>query len=275
MMAVSCLLCASMVPVSAQTQPAPKPFTKDDVVKLLTGNVPVKRLEALVRQRGIDFQLTPELESQLRTAGADDGLIATLKQSGPKAVSVPPPSATLVVNSSVGGARVYVDDVAIGDTSSQGRLRIPNLTPGQHQVRVSLDGYEKFEDSVELPASETLDLRVPLKANSPPAPTQVTSDHTGATASAIIELRVNRFGFGGGHTGWLRITDNVQYQSDDGKQNVEFGVSDIKEVKKLGGSIWRIRLNTGETHLFKSVDVKSRDTIGDAIHAALARTGTR
>ena len=59
--------------MSAQTQPSPEPFTKDNVLKLLTGNVPVKRVEALARERGIDFQITPEAESELRQAGADDG----------------------------------------------------------------------------------------------------------------------------------------------------------------------------------------------------------
>jgi hypothetical protein len=58
-----------MVFLSAQNQTAPKPFTKDDVVKLLTGNVPAKRVEALVHERGIDFQITPQTENDLRSAG--------------------------------------------------------------------------------------------------------------------------------------------------------------------------------------------------------------
>lgn len=63
-----------MVLSSAQTQLSPKPFTKDDVVKPLAGNVPVKRVELLVRERGIDFQITPETENELRKAGATDPL---------------------------------------------------------------------------------------------------------------------------------------------------------------------------------------------------------
>ena len=94
--AITCLLCASMV-LLAQTQSAPKPFTKDDVLKLLTGDVPVKRVEVLVRERAIDFQITPETEAELRKAGATDPLLAALRDLAPK-----PP--TLVVTTTPGGA---------------------------------------------------------------------------------------------------------------------------------------------------------------------------
>src|ERR1035437_3518651 len=94
----------------AHAQSAPKPLTKDDVVKLLTGNVPVKRVGQLVREHGIDFQLTPETESELRKAGAIDPLLATLRDLAPK-----PP--TLVVTTTPGGARVYIDDEFLDTTS--------------------------------------------------------------------------------------------------------------------------------------------------------------
>lgn len=78
----ACLLFAAVVAVTryADPPPSPKPFTKDDVVKLLAGNVPVKRVGQLVRERDIDFQITPQTESELRGAGADDALLATLNR---------------------------------------------------------------------------------------------------------------------------------------------------------------------------------------------------
>jgi hypothetical protein len=76
---ITCLLCASTVLLSAQS----KPFTKDDVITLLKGDVPAKRVEVLVRQRGVDFQLTPETESELRQAGASDPLLAVLQDLAP------------------------------------------------------------------------------------------------------------------------------------------------------------------------------------------------
>jgi hypothetical protein len=72
------LAVVAAVAVYSAAQPTPKPFSKDDVVKLLTGNVPVKRVEALVHERGIDFQITPETEAELRKAGANDPLLVAL-----------------------------------------------------------------------------------------------------------------------------------------------------------------------------------------------------
>ncbi len=90
---LACLLCASVVLASAQTQPTPKPLSKDDVVNLLKGDVPAKRLEYLARQRGVDFQVTAATESELRNAGATEALLAVLRElapSPPVAVPVSP-----------------------------------------------------------------------------------------------------------------------------------------------------------------------------------------
>src|ERR1017187_10512015 len=180
MAAVTCLLCASMVLISAQTQPSPKPFTKDEVVKLLTGSVPVTRVEALVRKRGIDFQITPETELDLRKAGATDPLLTALRDLAPK-------PATLVVTTTPGGARVHNDDEFLDTTSAQGRLKISTLAPGQHHVRVSLDGYWKFDDVVELPAGQNFELRADLKPYGPPASSQPLSNPTEAEKSNSVE----------------------------------------------------------------------------------------
>ena len=77
------LLCASMMVLSAYAQPSPKPLSKDDVVNLLKGDVPAKRVEYLARQHGIDFQITPDTESELRTAGATGPLLAVLRELAP------------------------------------------------------------------------------------------------------------------------------------------------------------------------------------------------
>ncbi len=59
-------LCA----VNVQAQVARQPYSKEAIVGLLKGEVSPKRVAVLARQRGIDFQITPEVESQLRRAGA-------------------------------------------------------------------------------------------------------------------------------------------------------------------------------------------------------------
>jgi hypothetical protein len=81
----ACLALAAVAAIAghAHAQPSTKPLSKDDVVQLLKGNVPVKRVETLVHQRGIDFPITPETESELRQAGATDSLLAVLEELAP------------------------------------------------------------------------------------------------------------------------------------------------------------------------------------------------
>ena len=155
-----------------------KPLSKDDVINLLKGDVPARRVEALVREHGIDFQITPETESELRKAGATDPLLAVLRDLGPK-----PP--TLVVTTAPGGAQVFVDDELIASTSAEGRLKISTLAAGPHKLRVSSDGYRDHEERVDLVAGETLGVPIPLEPNtqtSPPAAPSAGLGARGATS---------------------------------------------------------------------------------------------
>lgn len=129
----------------------------DDVVQLLKGSVSAKRVAELAQNRGIDFQITPEVEGELREAGATDELLATLRRLAPK-------TATLVIESSPGGAHVYVDDEPVGTTSAEGRLKLTTLSPAQHRVRLSLDGYKDDSKDVALAAGAVLELKVTLEA---------------------------------------------------------------------------------------------------------------
>ena len=103
-------------------------------MQLLKGSVPAKRVGELAQSRGIDFQVTPDVETELRQVGATDDLLSLLRRLAPR-------TATLVIESCPGGAHVYVDDEPVGTTSSEGRLTLTMLSPGQHRVRLSLDGY--------------------------------------------------------------------------------------------------------------------------------------
>ena len=66
------------------SRPTLRVLTQDDVVQLLRGGVSPKRVATLVRQHGVDFSLTDAIEKEIRDFGADDALIATLQESGPK-----------------------------------------------------------------------------------------------------------------------------------------------------------------------------------------------
>jgi FKBP-type peptidyl-prolyl cis-trans isomerase FklB len=63
--ALASTLCAGIFLCPALGQTAPGSFSKDDVIKLLKGNVSPTRVEELVRQRGIDFDLTTKARNEL------------------------------------------------------------------------------------------------------------------------------------------------------------------------------------------------------------------
>jgi hypothetical protein len=166
-----------------QSQVPPKLFSKDDVIRLLRGDVSPKRIEVLVREHGINFEINQEAEKELRQAGATDGLLVTLKEltptlttptlapsrpsvlvPTPKASPTSPPSPALEVVSTPGGAKVYIDDAPVGTTSREGHLKLPNLPVGKHRVRVSLDAYEDCELDIELTDSLPSNMFVVLGA---------------------------------------------------------------------------------------------------------------
>jgi hypothetical protein len=74
--------------VNAKSNPAksPKPaqdtklrvFRVDDVDSLLQSGLESKRVTTLVQSRGVSFALTPAIEKQLRTDGADDALLVAI-----------------------------------------------------------------------------------------------------------------------------------------------------------------------------------------------------
>lgn len=141
-------LCASSLP--SQTEPARQPYSKEAIISLLKGEVSPKRVAELARQRGIGFQITPEVERELRQAKADDTLIATLRDLAPKPPEKP---AEIVVDTSP-GAEVYVDDQFLGRTSPEGRLVVAHPTAGQHTLRVSLAGKRDYEQTVAVAAGQ-------------------------------------------------------------------------------------------------------------------------
>lgn len=66
---------------------APKaaPLTQKEVVDLLKGDAARDRIAAMVVERGVDFDLSPEIEKKLRKAKADDQVVEAVKKSGPTA----------------------------------------------------------------------------------------------------------------------------------------------------------------------------------------------
>ncbi len=158
----------------------PKPLTKEQVLQLVAGGVPSERAATLVKQHGIDFLADERYLATLRLAGADDTLIAAVREARAAA------TAQLVVETSP-NAEVYLDGELQGRANAQGELTmIAKL--GAHALKVSLNGKKDFEQSVTLAGRQATPDRGPAggpcpiarsSAREPERRTQVCLDSAG------------------------------------------------------------------------------------------------
>jgi hypothetical protein len=61
---------------------ADQPLSKEDITLLLLGNSQSDKIIQLVEQRGIDFQMNPDLAKKFHDLGASEGLIDALQKAG-------------------------------------------------------------------------------------------------------------------------------------------------------------------------------------------------
>lgn len=74
---------------------------------------------------------------------------------------------TLTITSEPGDSQVYVNDEPRGMTSAEGREVLP-LQPGNYKVRVSLPGYQDFQQSVTVASGQNQDVSANLAPVGPP-----------------------------------------------------------------------------------------------------------
>ncbi len=78
---------------AAPARGAGKPLSVDDVRLLLIGGATPEKLIALIGERGVDFQMTPELAKKLHDDGASDDVIDALQKAGQNVRSAAPAQA--------------------------------------------------------------------------------------------------------------------------------------------------------------------------------------
>jgi len=173
---VALIVCGMFLLLQAPAQVSKKPLSKEAVIRLLKGEVAPNRVVTIAQEQGIDFQMNPETEKELRAAGAKEDLLASLRdlalQPAPKADASG--TATLLLGSTPGEVQVYVDDEFVGKTNTEGRLKVSNLAVGEHRVRLSLDGYRDREEKMSL-AEGTTTYRTDLEALKPGATAPVAA----------------------------------------------------------------------------------------------------
>lgn len=78
---------AQTAPAAVQAKPAP--LTEEEIVRLVKKNKKhLDRIGSELTQRGAAFDVTPQIEQELRKAGADDNFIGQVKNLGPTARSM-------------------------------------------------------------------------------------------------------------------------------------------------------------------------------------------
>jgi hypothetical protein len=168
----------ALIPSLGNAQKVVKKLTKQDIIDLLTGDVPSAQVAQEARKAGISFQVTASVAKEIRDAGGTEDLVRVLRTLAPRAPAAPasnprtahpasPP--VLMIESSPGQSQVYIDDEPVGITSQQGRLRLTRLTAGEHRVRISLSGYQDHEETVTLGGGVTTVTASLQRPAAPPA----------------------------------------------------------------------------------------------------------
>src|ERR1017187_4946017 len=168
----------AFIPAMGTAQTTGRKLSVQDIVNLLTGDVPSDEVANEARKAGISFQVTPAVVKQIKDAGGTDDLIQQLRNLAPRGVPPPTPHPapaasppTLVIVSTPGQSQVYVDDEPVGSTSQQGRLRLTQLAAGQHSVRVSQSGYQESDQTVSLEPGRVTTVTASLQKIEAPPPT--------------------------------------------------------------------------------------------------------
>src|SRR2546427_2396215 len=69
-----------------------RPLTRDDVTLLLIGGASAQKMIALIKQRGTDFRMNPDLAKKFHDDGASDEVIDALQKAGEKPTSAAGPA---------------------------------------------------------------------------------------------------------------------------------------------------------------------------------------
>jgi len=168
---------AAVCPASAQ---GGKSLNQREVIQLLEGGVPSARVSSIVDERGITFSFTREVEQSVRDAGGGDDVVSSLRRASQRRAETDRPrTGGLIIKTTPGEAQIYLNDEPRGMTSPEGEIRLPELQPGSYKLRVSMLGYQSYEQSQTVTAGDSQTVYVtllqrgqtPVRNNPLPLPT--------------------------------------------------------------------------------------------------------
>lgn len=172
-MSVLTTLALLLILPAAPPQQHTKPLSENDIIDLLKRQVSSQSIEETARGAGISFEMTAEVEKELREAGATDSLIKTLRELYLHL-------SFLMIEATPGDAQVFIDGDFVARTSPEGRLKVATRVTGTHQVRLWLEGYHEFVQSVDFKPGQTVTVTAKLESL-PPAQRPTLGPQTAPT----------------------------------------------------------------------------------------------
>lgn len=131
------------------------PLSLNGVMNLLKGGLPDAQISRTIDDQGISFQLTKEIEQEVRRAGGTERLIAALQRASQRrAEGQSSGTGALIVKTTPAQANVYLNGEFKGKSSEQGELRLQNLQPGTYSLRVALAGFSDYDAVRPIAAGE-------------------------------------------------------------------------------------------------------------------------
>ena len=239
------LLIVAMVLLPSLAKDANK-LTKQDIIDLLTGDVPSEDVATAARKSGISFPVTPDVEREIRAAGGTEDLIRALRSISPAPPPTPqaPGPAVLMIESNPGQSQVYIDDEPVGSTSQSGRLKLSHLGTGQHRVRISLNGYQDHEETVTLSQGQVSTVAATLQPSggSQTAPWQSVGRETNPGQPAFLSPP-DEFHFCGQFCNTWKL-QNGRYVNTTACGN----------FRGIGSSVWTVEKFTRESVILHRLD---------------------
>jgi len=137
--------------LGAQEPGTGEPMSRTEFITLVNEKTPVADIVAQARARGLAFEFDAELEASLQQVEGGAELLAALRAPG-----------TLEVSVGIPGAEIFVDGEKREPTTAEGAAVVPNLSPGNHVLRVQAERYVGERLQVFLKPGETKKVEVKL-----------------------------------------------------------------------------------------------------------------
>lgn len=184
-------------------------------------------------------EASPPAEPEPRTPSAPPSASVPPPDTAPRPTPSPPPatpSGVLRVRSDVPGAMVFLDRKFLGETP----LEVDGLTPGTHQLNVSVEGYEGHAQQVEI--------------GDTPAEVQVRFKEVRLDAAVPV---VHKHGMGSCAGRLLADTQGIRFETANANDAFRLGFAELERfevdylkknlrVKQRGGRTWNFEHPEGD-----------------------------